>query len=474
MLITVGLAACGAPADEVAGPSTASAPPATAPTTASPPAPTTAPAGPVPTPVPTTGAPVTSLQPCTDVPDLVTPVIGNDPTGLGPDPVFMGVLQTYASEHPDTFAGLWLDREAGGTVVLAFTDDPVAHREALAARRPSPDDTQPVEPPVPITDDRPIGEWDVAFDVVRTTYTEVELQNASTAALQALADSGRTEFGVGAALTRNRVSLFPPGPITTDDAATLAEVIGAVTSLGMICLDGAIVDSPPATIAPGTPLEVIVLPGADGAYPPSTAVECGGVAFTLGDLQARAPVEEADPGLLAVVTEWLASPMGEVLPDEGWFVLAQDDLTATLANVVDGGLSVIGAEMGRNGWIWAGSGGGGACVVRRLPPAGTGAVDWALDPAFPTPDAGSTELHVLATERACTGGSEIGDRLLGPQVVETDDAVRIAFASIPLTGSQTCPGNPSTAVTIALAAALGERAILDGLAIAPLTDLIAD
>lgn len=473
MLFLVGVAACGASPDEAAipstvvssGPVTSTAVTSVAPPVNTAPAPTVAP--------PTTGAPVTSLQSCGEVPELVTEVMGDDPTGFGPDPVFMGVLQTYANEHPDTFGGLWLDRQAGGTVVLAFTDDPAPHREALAARRPSPDDAQPVEPPQPITDDRPIGEWGIAFDVVQSTYTQAEIDAASTAVFQALVDAGFTEFGVGSALTRNRVSISPAGPVTADDTAAIAELVEAVATLGVVCIEGEIVDTPPPTIAPGTPLDAIELPGPGGTYPSDTPVECGGIAFALGDLLTRTPVEEADPGLLAVVTDWVAGPMGEFLPEDGWFVLAQDELTATLANVADGGLSIIFAEMGRNGWIWSGSSGGGACVVRLLTPAGTGTVEWTLDPAFPAPDPSSTELHVLATETACTGGSEIGDRLLGPQVVVTDDAVRIAFASIPLTGDQACPGNPPTPVTITLTAPLGDRAILDGLAVAPLADLVA-
>lgn len=137
----------------------------------------------------------------------------------------------------------------------------------------------------------------------------------------------------------------------------------------------------------------------------------------------------------------------------------------------DGGFSVVNAEMGRNGWIWSGSSGGMPCEVARQLPAGMGEVTWTLDPEFANADPAATELHVLATEQACTGGSEMGERLLGPQVVETDDAVRIAFAAIPLSGAQTCPGNPATRVTITLAAPLGTRVVRDGMTVGPLSEL---
>ena len=66
----------------------------------------------------------------------------------------------------------------------------------------------------------------------------------------------------------------------------------------------------------------------------------------------------------------------------------------------------------------------------------------------------------------------MGERLLGPQVVETDHDVRIAFAAIPLVGAQNCPGNPPTAVSITLERALGDRVLIDGLLIGPLSDLV--
>lgn len=101
-----------------------------------------------------------------------------------------------------------------------------------------------------------------------------------------------------------------------------------------------------------------------------------------------------------------------------------------------------------------------------------GNVEWVIDPAFPTPDAATIELHVLATETACTSGSELGDRLLGPQVVETADTVRIVFASIPLMGDQACPGNPPTPVTIPLTQPLGDRQLRDGLSVGSIGDLL--
>ena len=85
--------------------------------------------------------------------------------------------------------------------------------------------------------------------------------------------------------------------------------------------------------------------------------------------------------------------------------------------------------------------------------------------ALPEPE--DTAIHLLATEWGCASGREMGDALRGPQVIETDDAVLVAFAVVPVAGGATCPGNPSTAVTVELSAPLGERMVYDGLHFPP-------
>lgn len=80
---------------------------------------------------------------------------------------------------------------------------------------------------------------------------------------------------------------------------------------------------------------------------------------------------------------------------------------------------------------------------------------------------------MLVTELGCAGGREMGDQLLGPQVVETDDAVRVAFAVIPPEGSmQTCPGNPPAALTVDLSSPLRDREVRDGLVIAAFEEIV--
>lgn len=462
------LAACGTPAADVASPVTESttsdsadvAPSSSGPITSTSTSTTLA------------AAPRLSLRLCGDIPLLAPSLIGSNPPGNLFDPVFDGVLLTYSLEHVSTFGGMWFDQSAGGITVLAFTDDPAAHRAELALRRPSPDDVHPIDPMPPITDERPIGEWGIPFDVVQVAYTETELIDGVDVVLDAALALGLPMDGAGVDTRRNRVNLVPSLPLTMEEAQAIESAVAAVAPLEMVCVEGAIVASRPDPIAPGSALDVIALPDQDGNYPADTEVRCGELEFRLDDLQSMAPIEEADPQLKSVVAQWVNGPGATGWPTNGWLVLTQTDETATMIHFQRDAIYSIGAERGPNGWTWSRATGSGACDVARRLPQGMGNVSWTVDPAFAVPDATTTEVHLLAVESGCTGGSTMGERLLGPQVVETDDSVRIVLASIPLVGAQNCPGNPPSEVTVTLERPLGNRALIDGLVIAPLGDLV--
>ena len=412
-----------------------------------------------------------ALARCADIAMITTDVLGDGSGSI--DPVLHGVLLTYAAEHDDRFGGLWIDREAFGTVVLAFTDEPDPHRAALAQRRPSTDDIPAVQPPPEITDDRPIGEWAVAFDVVQVTYTEAELITAGRAAMHAAQAATDGPVSTGTDVLRNVVQVETATPVTRAELTAIAESIDGAGGLDadMVCWEGELADEADDPIAPGTELEVIVPPDDEGAYPAATPVTCGGTPFEFGDLADPTPLAEVDPGLRAVVDNWIANPEGGFWPLEGWALLTERDGHATFVNVGDDGVAFIGAELGANGWIWSGAS-GGDCDIRLALPSGMGEVEWELDPDAPALDDSATQIRVLANERACASGQAMGDRLLGPQVVETDAEVLLAFAAITQAGEQDCQSNPSTAVTVELDAPLGDRTLRDGLTIGPISSLL--
>ena len=85
--------------------------------------------------------------------------------------------------------------------------------------------------------------------------------------------------------------------------------------------------------------------------------------------------------------------------------------------------------------------------------------DW--QPAGPVVP-GANRLRLAVTERGCAGGEPPGDRLRPAEVVEASGSVTITFWVHLATGEQTCPGNPSTLVTVELAEPLDDRVLLDG------------
>ena len=386
---------------------------------------------------------------CADVATIEPSVVGDLPSTANPDEVVMGVLLTYAAEHPDTYGGLWIDRDHGGTIVLAFTDDPSAHRAAILARSPSPDDIPTVEPRPEITDDRPLGERDdVAIDVVQVPLSEVELRSLQREVsnhgddLEIVGTGSRPDRGVV------EVTVVDPTP---EQLATLA----AAFPTDALCVD--VLRTPER---PTDGLDVIPLPGTD-----DLVVECG-ARFPLSALTEPVPLEESDhPAAVALRAALADDGAGEMafLPDDGWIVLSVDEETAVFGRFGDE-VATAALSRGAGGWFVDGFG-SGPCDLRVALPEGLGVVEWVVDPDAPDPGPDTTEIRVLVTERACAGGQEMGDRLLGPQVVETDEAVLIAFAAVPVVGGATCPSNPATAVTVRLAEPLGDRELRDGLAV---------
>lgn len=106
------------------------------------------------------------------------------------------------------------------------------------------------------------------------------------------------------------------------------------------------------------------------------------------------------------------------------------------------------------------------CENRVVLPPGLGHVAVHLDPAA-LPDPADTRIRLLVTEAGCTSGREMGDALRGPQVIETDDAVLVAFAVVPYVGMADCPGNPDVHATVELSRPLGDRALLHGVLVPP-------
>lgn len=132
-----------------------------------------------------------------------------------------------------------------------------------------------------------------------------------------------------------------------------------------------------------------------------------------------------------------------ISPPAWWYVLVQ----------ADGG-----------GWTPAGMGG---CNLNVQISDEFGPAHWALDPAYPAPDASTTELHVLVWEVACSGASPTTGRMSAPVVEYAQDTITVTIGVRPLGGMQTCPLGPGTPAIVTLPRPMGHRTLLDGYAFPP-------
>ncbi len=96
-------------------------------------------------------------------------------------------------------------------------------------------------------------------------------------------------------------------------------------------------------------------------------------------------------------------------------------------------------------------------------PSEFGPATWALDPAYPVPNAATTDLHVLVWERACSSGLPTTGRMSAPVIVSTADSLTITIGVRPPPGdTQSCPLPAGTPALVRLREPLGSRTLLDG------------
>lgn len=370
------------------------------------------------------------------------------PTQNIEDHAAMGAIAAYTDEHADTYGGRWIDRAAGGTFVVAFTDDPGPHLDALLARRASPGDPQMVSPAPEVTDDTTVAESGVVVDVVQVAHTEAELQ-AIAQSIGSRADmSGLGIFAVGSGSDLNRVTIS----VELADEGT-RRALAELGPADALCVEG------PAEVTvtdPGAPTTLLPPDGDDAL------VSCDSIAFPLSALDGPTGAELADDPAAEALRETIATGPMELGGPEGatWRVLVRDDANALFGTGEPPDLHTVAFEHERDRWVWAGSGG---CTPRPVLPDGIGPATWRIDPGLPPPSATDRELHLLVNEISCTGGTPIGDRLVGPEVRATDTEVVIAFGVESLgPGSYTCPGNPPLETSVTLDVPLGDRELLDG------------
>ncbi len=422
-----------------------------------------------------------ALAPWCDDLDPLGPVANGNLIGTeNADEVVLDIVRGYLDEHADTFAGDWIDREHGGTYVVAFTAEPDVHLRAIldlsldpGTADPEPVETvepvdtggvttvagEPLPPPEPPMTDAPapggaaertgtVGDSDTVISAVPARYTRVELEVLQDEAMDRLADSGLDVFGVGQDVRHNRISL------DIADADDARRLVGERFDADAVCVSGSAADVVPPTIDPSAPPTLLPPEGAD------PLVSCGGdAAFPRSALDHPFGFETGDHPLVPVLLEHLSGEFASYA-EASWRLLHEDDRGALLE--ADDPAGTVAFEWTGERWIWSGFS-SGACDPGVVLPPGLGEASWVLDPAADPPGPDSRSVAVLVSELDCTGGSEIGERLVGPEVSESEDQVVIAFAVVPLEGGAfTCPSNPPRSVTVELSAPLGDRVLADG------------
>ena len=373
------------------------------------------------------------LEHCEDVETAASGLQGNLGGRQNPDAT-MEVLGAYRDEHTATYGGRWIDRD-NRVVVVAFTDDPDTHRKAILALLPSTDD--------------------VTIDVVQVRYTTAELEAIQGQVMDAVAGRDFAESMFSAvSITQNRVSvdlLNPP-------EGTLDELAELVPDPGAVCVSVSHTPEPPSG-----PLRVI--PDLEVEDP---LVTCRGIPpVRYSQLVDPPSIDHVDHPAVDALRSELDAPGPEPLPRGRWVVISIDEDRATFAVLFPDEFGYSQFERSGDGWRLSGYGLGPPCESTVALPDGLGRVEVRLDPDS-LPGSDSTTIHLMVTEVGCASGREMGDALVGPQVVETETAVLVAFAAIrPSDLMVTCQGNPSTPVSIELSRPLGDRTISDGVHVPP-------
>lgn len=385
-----------------------------------------------PSPTTSTGVSTTGVfVACDDVPLLESTVEGNVSGTQNPDDELVRVIRDYGETHAGTFAGLWIDRAYGGALVAAFTDGLEAHRDTLAALLPQ----------------------GTRFDVVQADYSYQELEAVRAELQSKVQELDRmSQFGIGTERNRVEVGFIDPPDGTL---GRLAELVPTA----LVCVDVAFSPEPLSE-----PLDIVALLSAEDPF-----VNCRGIgSVRLSRLTDPTSIDEFDHPAVELLRGELRSLGLERLPTGDWSVLRDWEDRVTFA-IVDGDVIVGHASFRpqRDRWALAGFSRTARPCEARLTLPGLAHVEVHLDPRL-LPGPADTSIEMLVNEIVCSGGREIGDVLHGPQVIESDDSVFVAFAVVPITTSAaTCLGNSFTRVTVELSRPLGERALLDGVRVPP-------
>lgn len=192
-------------------------------------------------------------------------------------------------------------------------------------------------------------------------------------------------------------------------------------------------------------------------------VSCGGEPYPARALRGPTGAEAADTPPAAALRRMIAGGNFEDVPDTGWRVLVdRPDLVVFGAGEPnegdgDGWLTEVRVSDDGDGFDIDGS--SHWCRPKLHLPGSLVSFSIAPDTVL---QRGTRSLDVVVSQRGCTGGAPVVDRLRPPAVRYGPDRVEVLFTADPLPRAiYTCIGLPPEPATLRLDEPLGDRLVLD-------------
>ncbi|MDQ3983274.1 MAG: hypothetical protein M3271_11395 [Actinomycetota bacterium] len=197
-------------------------------------------------------------------------------------------------------------------------------------------------------------------------------------------------------------------------------------------------------------------PAAETSFGEDLSYSCGGVTFPVAAIEDR---QSPSDDLLAAIEKLRKSRReGDIVPPDGWFMVAGTRDRATLLAPLGDKFAYATFEKKGQGWdvpAWARN-----CVPRLHVP-GKSVLRWAFREGAYPPDSGATELNLLVIEDECSSARDI-EGLIEANVEYREDRVDVVLTAPGLErGAYTCQGTPPTEYELVLSEPVGDREVID-------------
>lgn len=191
---------------------------------------------------------------------------------------------------------------------------------------------------------------------------------------------------------------------------------------------------------------------------------CSVRAFPIDALSAPTGAQRDNSAPAAALRRVIKDPPVEIdgrIPKRRWRLIVRKPTFAVFGSGDASRINLLTVRKGRSeGWAFADYDSGCEPVVIKN---GVRGETWKLDPSTPPPDATTTHLALLVSERNCNSGNPPDpERIRPPRIDYAPRSITITYRIEPPEGFQTCPGAPPATVGLELEEAIGGRALRDG------------